>query len=459
MPRTSLCLAALAVFAFPCRADETVSTPATLTRLNVSPAPAPKPALRYLLLPELQEMNPGNPVQNYMKCFMEQHKFFFDKAAFERREKLLTMPLRELPAKELTDYGSFPLRQADWAARLDTPDWQFLLKMRADGVSAAIPDVQAMRPLAKALKVRFRAEVALGRFDDALKTAKTMFAMSRHLALHPIYVSDLVGIAIAATALGPLEEMLEQPGCPNLYWALTNLPVPLVPIDKGSEGERVGIMSEFHDFNDSDPMTADQIKKFIEHMDRILIVPEKPSIRSSVDARAKDEKMVNAARRRLVEHGLAEKRVLRFPAEQVILLDEKREYEVRRDETMKLLNLPVWQVQSLVADIAKANKAPTIFAELLVEGIYNVRKAQVRLDRRIALLRHVEALRLYASEHNGSLPAKLSDVSVPLPDDPSTGKPFGYEVTGNTAHLRAIQPFAEDKNPIDNLQYEVTLQK
>ncbi len=128
--------------------------------------------------------------------------------------------------------------------------------------------------------------------------------------------------------------------------------------------------------------------------------------------------MVIAARRRLVEHGLPEERLLRFPAEQVILLDEKREYEVRRDDTMKLMNLPVWQVQSLAADIDKANKAPTVFAELLVEGIYNVRKAQARLDQRIALLRHVEALRLYAADHIGSLPAKLSDVSVPLPDDP-----------------------------------------
>ena len=33
--------------------------------------------------------------------------------------------------------------------------------------------------------------------------------------------------------------MLEQPGCPNLYWALTNLPDPLVPLDKGMDGERV----------------------------------------------------------------------------------------------------------------------------------------------------------------------------------------------------------------------------
>ena len=50
-------------------------------------------------------MNPGNPIQNYLKCFMEQQKFFFDKEAFQRREKLLAMPLKELPAQELKDYG------------------------------------------------------------------------------------------------------------------------------------------------------------------------------------------------------------------------------------------------------------------------------------------------------------------------------------------------------------------
>ena len=51
-------------------------------------------------------MNPGNPIHNYLKCFMEQQKFFFDKEAFQRREKLLVMPLKELPAlvrRELVD--------------------------------------------------------------------------------------------------------------------------------------------------------------------------------------------------------------------------------------------------------------------------------------------------------------------------------------------------------------------
>ena len=261
---------ALAGFAVPGEAEDTSSIQETLIRLTVESASAPKPALRYQLLPELKEMNPGNPIENYLKCFMEQQKFFFDKETFERREKLLTMPLTELSVQELEDYGGFALKQADWAARLDNPDWQILLKVKTDGVALLLPDVQQMRPLANALKVRFRAEVALGRFDDAIRTAKTMFAMSRHMSEHPTLVGNLVGISIAYLAINPLEEMLEHPQCPNLYWALTKLPVPLVPIDMGMGGERALVLSEFRGLNEKAPLSADELSKFITHTDMLI---------------------------------------------------------------------------------------------------------------------------------------------------------------------------------------------
>src|SRR5262249_1640184 len=139
-----------------------------------------------------------------------------------------------------------------------------------EGIYLLLPDVQQIRKLAAALKVRFRAEVALGRFDDADRTAKTMFAMARHTGEHPTLIGGLVGIAVAFVAIGPLEEMLEQPGSPNLYWALTNLPTPLVPLDKGTEGERVWLLADFRDLDDSAPMSADQLKRFIAHLDPIL---------------------------------------------------------------------------------------------------------------------------------------------------------------------------------------------
>ena len=238
MARTLLGWLALGVFAVPCRADGTGANPETLVRLDVQAAPAPIPVLRYQLLPQLEEMDPGNPILNYFKCSMEHESFFFDKESFERREELLAMPLKELPARDLQEYGRTVLIQADRAARLDNPDWQILPKLKTDGFFLLLPDVQQMRGLARALAVRFRAEVALGHFDDAIRTAKTMFAMSRHLGEHPTLIGDLVGIAIASIAIAPLEEMLNQPGCPNLYWALTNLPSPLISLRTGIEGER-----------------------------------------------------------------------------------------------------------------------------------------------------------------------------------------------------------------------------
>jgi hypothetical protein len=458
---------ALAVITLPCRADQPAAAPATaetLIRLGVHPAAAARPALRYLLLPELKEMNPGNPCYNYLKCFMEQNRFFFDKEAVQRRDKLLTMPLRELPAHELQDYGSAALKQADWAARLDRPDWQVLTKLKIDGVNLLLPDLQQLRTLANALKVRFRAEVALGRFDDALVTAKTMFAISRDLGEHPTFIGNLVGIAIAAVALGPVEEMLEQPGCPNLYWALTNLPDPLVRLDIGSEGERTWLLADFHDLDDRAPMSPEKLKRLIAHLEKLLQIGDERSGKKAntlqvwLDARTRDQGLIDAARRRLVESGLPEERVQRFPPEQVFILDEKLAYEIRRDNIMKLMNLPIWQseARSSPADEEKA-LAKALFP--FEPAIAKVRRSQVRLQQRIALLRHVEALRLYAAEHDGALPASLADISVPLPVDPFTGHPFRYELEGQTAHIRGSPPRGEEKNAVFNVHYEVTIQK
>jgi hypothetical protein len=438
MTRTLLWCAALALCALPSWADQSISSTETVIRLTVYPMAAPKPALRYLLLPELRELNPGNPIPNYLKCNIDPNP----------------EPNREI--------GRAALRLADRAARLDKPDWQILQKVKTDGIGLLLPDVQKIRALAAALQGRFREEVALGHFDDALGTAKTMFAMSRHMAEHPTLIGDLVGIAIAFVAIGPLEEMLEQPGCPNLYWALTNMPNPLVPLDKGIEAEKQFLVSEFHELESTTPLSSDQLNQLIAHIDKVRKLENTSNkndknMRAWLNARVKDEKLLSDARRRLVEYGLREEQVARFPAEQVVLLDQKREYEVHRDEVMKLMHLPAWQVEAMVGR-DKSAKEPTLF-EFFLPAVPKVRRAQARLEQRIALLRHVEALRLYAAEHDGRLPEKLDDVPVPLPADPFTGKPFGYKVDGATAHLRGSPPPGEENNPGFNVRYEVTIQK
>jgi hypothetical protein len=118
--------------------------------------------------------------------------------------------------------------------------------------------------------------------------------------------------------------------------------------------------------------------------------------------------------------------------------------------------LPAWQADALARQ-TKPAREPVLFAEILAAGVYNVRRRQVLLEQRLALLRHIEALRIYAAEHSGTLPMKLSEISVPLPDDPFTGKPFHYAVNGTTAHVRGIPPAGMETDSAYNIHYEVTL--
>jgi hypothetical protein len=439
----------------------------TVIRMAVQPKATPRPALKYQLLPELAELNPGNPILGYLRCFSEQNHFFFDKKSAEDRDRWLEMPLQDLPVKELRGYGGLALRQADYAARLDTPDWQILPKLKKEGVHLLIPDVQQIRLLAAALQVRLRGEVADRRFDDAVVTAKTMFALSRHVSEHPTLIGDLVAIAIAQITVGGLDEMMSQPGSPNLYWALTDLPHPLISIHKGLQAYRMMLTPEVASLDEHAPMTDVQLARVMERLHLMLLMTQPGADAGKVKAlqdrflaRVGDAAHVQAARKRLVEAGLKEAAVKQFPPAQVVLLDEKHAYEVERDELLKAMSLPYWQAEAVWARQrpAAGGKEESLSAWLLLP-LTKVRAAQVRLEQRLGLLRCVEALRLYAAGHGGRLPAKLADTGVPVPDDPVTGRPFPYHLDGAAGSLRGTPPRGMERNAWFNIRYEITIKK
>lgn len=403
-------------------------------RLSVSPAAAPKPALKYLLLPEVRELKSGNATQWYLRCFMEQRQFYFVKESVEQRARYRVMPLKELPAQELRYYAGSVTNQADYGARLDTADWHALERVQNDGSDLRLPELAPLRELGVALQVRFRAEIARGDFDDALKTAKTMLQFARHLGEYPTLAGARTGHAVAEMALEALTELVQQPGAPNLYWALTDLPAPLVDIRKGAQGDRVIADTELRSLRDDAPLPDAEVQELLGRVSgRAGFAREqagKPprNVRAELTARSKDADAVKAARQRLADAGVA--KASGFSPLHVVLLDEKREYEIRRDDELKRLGLKVWESD-------KTEKASDgLFADL-VPAVADARRTQAVLEQRIAVLRHVEAIRMYAAEHGGKVPAKLSEVGVPLPADPLTGKPFGYEVKGAVATLSA----------------------
>jgi hypothetical protein len=456
----SVC-AALLTLAPWCHAQEPTET---VIRLTVTPAAAPKPALRYQLLPEMSELSPGNAIQGYLKCFMEQNNFFHHKESVEKREQWLELPLKDLPLKEMHQFGygkgNGPCRMADQAARLESADWQTLLPMRKEGVNLLIPEVQQLRMLAAALRVRWRLEIAEGRFEDAVAGAKTMFALARHLGEHPTLIGDLVALAVVSIALETLEEMVEQPRCPNLYWALVNLPSPLIDLRKGMQGERQFMATEFNVIDPREPMSQGEIKKAIKSMQALHdAVRLQQHVEAWLAARAKDQDHVAAAKKRLIQSGIVEDHVKQFPAEQVILLDETRAVEVQRDEDMKLMLLPWWEIEA----VRKASPAPARDDNGLLSwmppAINKVRMAQARVEQRLALMRTVEALRLYAADHKGELPAKLADIKLPMLADPITGRPFGYKLDNGIATIQGTAPRGMEKQANYNVRFEIKIAK
>jgi hypothetical protein len=269
--------------------------------------------------------------------------------------------------------------------------------------------------------------------------------------------------------------MVQQPGCPNLYWALTDLPAPLVELRKGLQGACSQVAAELRPLRDDAPMTEAEVEELVSRLSGVLGFAREQagqlprSLRVRLTARVKDPERVRAARARLIEAGYTVDpggmallwqvlvRVGTFSPAQIILLDEKRAFEIRRDENMKLLALPPWQIDWVHA-VEAGRGGDGLFADLLPDVIQD-RQKQGRLERRLALLRHVEALRLYAATHDGKLPPTLAAVGVPLPADPFTGQPFVYAVEAETAHLRGTLPPDGEKGPGSQVRYEVAVRK
>jgi len=75
-------------------------------------------------------------------------------------------------------------------------------------------------------------------------------------------------------------------------------------------------------------------------------------------------------------------------------------------------------------------------ASLVQSGLMAVRRTVSNVEGILASLRCIEAIRLYAATHDNRLPEQLSHITeVPIPVNPTTGKPFGYRLQGHTAIL------------------------
>ncbi len=444
--------------------------------ITLSPMAAPKPLSNYYLTPQYKEQQPGDQLSGFMKCFMEQ-AVFFNAENEAKRQKLLDIPLSEFPdakgnAEALAGIA-YPRTSTglggniDLAARYTRTEWNEYFLFRKDGINALLPEVQYMRRLALALRVRLRAEVKQGDFDRAIVTLKSLTGLAKMFETHPTIIGNLVGIAIQTMAWNAVEEMIAQPGCPNLFWSLVELPNPPHIIARGYEGERTFLTTDLDYLLTLErPLTGPEDAKCLAFF-RQLVNGELHGIEGvkgaeetqvKLDRFAADKTRVEAARGRLVSVGKMKPEAVKgFSPMQVTMTDDVLSYQILRDELMKYRNLPYLEAMAGMEVQEKrlqAEKAQMVVAPALLPAIKKVKAVEARNAQRVAYLRVLEALRLHGAASNGELPATLADTKLPMPLDPATGKAFDYSVKDGVATLSG-----GGVGPNPRRVYEVRLRK
>jgi hypothetical protein len=296
-------------------------------------------------------------------------------------------------------------------------------------------------------------------------SARTLFGLARMLETHPTLIGQLVGIAIATMAVNTLEEMIAQPGCPNLYWSFADLPTPFISIREGIAGERAFVTIQFSkQISTTKAMSGEEVAAVITTITEVMAVSDggggpqdKPLIKYAV--LAGDDKRLEGVRERLTTAGTPADVVKAMPPLQLALIDDLRRFEVTRDEMFKWMNRPHPEALAGLKEaegLVKKEKLTAVLTPLFMPAMWKVKQAQAKLDQRIAYLMTAEAVRLHAHESGGKLPEKLADVKVTVPADPVSGKAFGYAVKDGVATLTGANPSGMES---DNRVYELRLRK
>lgn len=417
--------------------------------LTLHPAAEPSPALKYRLLPAATEQISGNAAVPYGKITAEQWTFFPKYANTDVITTWQEMPLEKLRNEDIPipSASVFFLEQG---AKCKNCDWQLPIG-EVPFYEILLPDAQQTRSYARIMAVKARIGVAKGDFDEAIKAFQTNYALGQHVARGETLVNGLIGIAISNITCVQVTEYVQQPNAPNLYWALTLLPAPLVDMRRALDVESNAVELSFPEFRDlsSTERTPDEWRQLLHRFAKQIVElnatgKSKPQAPSPEDLDAACKKALPTAKRALIEGGMSAQRVEAMSIYQIGLLYTMKQHHELIDAAVKGYSLPYpLAVQGIeaaksLADRAKAEGSEIIpIASQVHPAILATRGAVARGDRQIAVLRVIEALRIYGASHDAKLPDQLSDISeVPIPDDPVTAKPFQYRRDGDKAFLQ-----------------------
>ena len=497
MKRT-IALLLLAAAGWPSAARAQLPRDPLPTVITLRPAAEPVPALKYRLVLEQIKLVPGNAAIFYHRGVTTMQETYSSLRAKEQARPgafphsldmlasgtWLSCPIGEIQRDQARKYlepFQNALKEVELGALRLTCDWEF--DQRTDGMSLRLPEIQGMRGLGRLMQLKARLAILDGKTDEAMHWIKTGFVMGRHVSEGPLLIQALVGVAIGRTMRARLEDLIQAPGGPSLYWALADRPRPFIDMRRATEGDRYFLEKELPELNELDrgAWSLDQARRFAYTLRKLgaLAADEPvpgtdgatpmdlPDLSHRIGIAAMAAKIYPEAKRALIARGRPEAQVEEMPVIQVVALYTMQEYERLRDDSYKWMNVPYWQSFNRMGQAshftAEEKLANPILAMMyrLLGSVVNVRRlSPVPLERELDAIQCIEAIRLYVAAHQGKLPPTLEAITdVPVPLDPATGKPFVYQVNGDSATLWGPLPPGYNLPSPFAIRYELKLAK
>lgn len=441
-----------------------------VVKMTVSPADEPRTALKYQFFPNYLDQTCGNAALLYNTAvkFLPDDK---DKME-EKINDWLDMSPEELPVAQVQqtlDQYREALHQLNLATHREHCDWQ--IPIRSEGFAVMLGHLGDTRRLAKVLALKIRLQILQGKHDEVVSDLQNGFVMGRQVAEGYILVADLVGMSIAKLMLKQVEQLIQQSDAPNYYWALTDLPQPFIDMYQAMHFETVCIYNQFPQLRHIRTAQMTSLEAFEQYNDIFVKLYELCENSGIIPGRliTAGDVLLNYqdAKNYLLQNGVSLERVQGIPAAQAVLIYQLEQYDYITGKMFKWFSVPYWQgregVQQAEQYFEKQHsqnfKTRTNPFLAFLPALGRAYFLGARLDRHIAALRCVEALRMYAAEHGGKLPATLGEITkVPIPLDPTTGNEFEYRVDDGNAVIESPAPAGYTPR-YGGLHYEITIKK
>lgn len=434
--------------------------------MEISPSAEPIPAFKYRLSILPHETIVGNAATHYLRSFGERSLDSPLKAAEKKfgMEEFYSWvsdetPIEKLPLEKVREasalFDFYVKNHIDRASRCRECDWGLgEIDHKGEQVFGfLLPSVQQTRSISRVLRLQTRLAVLDKRYDDAIDLLRMNYQLGQDLAKINNLVCELVGVAHIGLANLSMMDLIGAEGAPNMYWALSELPSPIIELrDTLRLESQVGIriFQQLKDvetaahsedeWNDMAKQASADFQLTIATMFTNRSDEHDPEL-AKFATTAFGLMAYRPAKQRLVDGGFTADEVNKMPVGQVLLIDAAREYQKYSSQMEKVLYLPFREARAHGERVEdglgqeRLNNPGQMLAGAMLPATMQVLAAKFRVQRDIEALKVIEAIRMHAAG-TGKLPNSLDAIKVvPVPENPMSGEPFDYRLEGEKGVL------------------------